>query len=531
MKWKRIVCLLMLFALFPAAGHAQTLDEWNRSCRRKMSQTTTVYSGADPTRAIDTIQAGTYVQVGSRTDLRSYITYMKSDGVLRSGFVATGTVGSAVISFTDANGDRQGMQELEYYDLYGNGTPPGAKMDPVYTGHTDYSTFDPYQKNPTEDAAPGAAETSSPAAPQPTAPAQSKTQSWSGTLEEWNRSCRNKTICETEVYSDGDVTRLKTTIPANTYVKVHSITTWAHISYRTATGQSGYGLVKPECIGAAVIFFTDADGDRRGIQELQYYEMYGHNPPPGGVLDKPLPGGNGETVGKPASSGRDETTDQTSASSSTSTGKTSSTAKPTTKTAKKTASTDAQASAVVWTGKQVDVVRLGTQTSIVRHEGEEIEVPTAELKFPGNVSSDKRIASIYAPKTGKCSLREKASDKGELIQKCKAGRLVVVLEYRWKWSKILCEGQTGYVLTACLEFHPADEAPIGQGVLHYNGKTTGRRVFAIRNAADSQSAVVGDWRIGAQVLVFAKKGVWYEIEADGQRGWVRDKYLKMDENE
>ncbi len=259
--------------------------------------------------------------------------------------------------------------------------------------------------------------------------------------------------------------------------------------------------------------------------------MYGNNPPPGGVLDKPLPGGNGETVGKPASSGRDETTDQTTTSSSTSTGKTTSTTKPTTKTTTKTtASTDESKVEVVWMGKQVKIVCLGTQTSIVRHEGEEIEVPTAELEFPGNVSSDKRIASIYAQRTGKCSLRKKASENATVLKKCKTGHLVLVLEYGRKWSKICYEDQVGYVLTSCLNFYPADEEPIGTGVLHYNGKTTGKRTFAIRTIADSSCAVVGDWRIGSEVLVFAEEGVWFEIELDGQRGWVRDKYLTLNNN-
>ena len=99
-------------------------------------------------------------------------------------------------------------------------------------------------------------------------------------LYEWNRSCRRKTICETKIYSDSDTTRVIATIPANTYVKVHGATDqWADISYKTASGQSGSGLAKPDCIGSAVISFTDANGERQGIQELQYYEMYGKNPP------------------------------------------------------------------------------------------------------------------------------------------------------------------------------------------------------------------------------------------------------------
>ena len=110
-------------------------------------------------------------------------------------------------------------------------------------------------------------------------------------LYEWNRSCRRKTICTTKVYSGGDTNRVIAVLPPNTYVKPGFGTDeWLPITYRTASGKSGSGLAKPECIGYAVVSFTDANGDRRGIQELQYYEMYGNNPVPGATMDEPYPG-------------------------------------------------------------------------------------------------------------------------------------------------------------------------------------------------------------------------------------------------
>lgn len=177
-------------------------------------------------------------------------------------------------------------------------------------------------------------------------------------LYEWTRSCRRKTICTTKINSIGDETRLIATIPANTYVKVHGQYKWAEISYVTSSGQSGRGLADPACIGSAVIFFTDAEGDRRGIQELQYYEMYGKNPPPGGVLDKPLPGGNGETVGAPIG-GTDDTEDNgaterettSGGATSTSTSKKNNTTKTTTE---KTTISDVNTD-VMWQGNKATV--------------------------------------------------------------------------------------------------------------------------------------------------------------------------------
>lgn len=357
------VLALILLCGMVSPAKADKLYEWNRSCRRKMSQTTTVYSSADPSRAVDTIPAGTYVDVGSRTDLRSYITYMKSDGVLRSGFVATNTVGSAVISF------------------------------------------------------------------------------------------------------------------------------------------------------------TDADGDRRGIQELQYYEMYGHNPPPGGVLDKPLPGGNGETVGKPLPDGNDETPDKPANSGSTANRKNDA----------KKAVVPAPNADVFYQGSKVSVKTWGFYHSVILVDGKEQTVPTFALTFSEKVEEDKRVAFIYAPRTGRCYLRAKASGKGDILDKCPAGTVVQVVKYGKSYCQIIFEGQAGYVQTACLIFaDPEAEQPVAHQ-LSYNGKMTGAAQVPIRSDRSNDSASVMKLRSGTEVAVFAKSGKWYEVEYEGMHGYVHQNFLRMEE--
>ena len=298
----------------------------------------------------------------------------------------------------------------------------------------------------------------------------------------------------------------------------------------TSSGQSGRGLADPACIGSAVIFFTDANGDRRGIQELQYYEMYGKNPPPGGVLDKPLPGGNGETVGEPVSKGNAETTDKSTTSGSTSTTKKSSsttkttTTKPTTT---KPATSDVNTD-VLWQGELISVKTWGFHSSVILVDGKEQIVPTHELTFSEKADAAKRVAYIHAPRTGRCYLRAKGSDKGDILDKCPAGTVVQVIKYGKNYCQIVFEGQVGYVQTACLKFANPKVEPMCTWQLSYNGKMTGNAQVPIRNDKSNDSASVMKLRSGTEVTVFAKSGNWYEIEYEGMHGYVHKNFLILD---
>lgn len=337
-------------------------------------------------------------------------------------------------------------------------------------------------------------------------------------LYEWNRSCRRKTICETKIYSGGDTNRLKAVIPANTYVKVHGGATdkWVEISYKTASGESGIGLADPKCIGSAVIVYTDSEGGRWGMQELQYYEKYGNNPPPGCVLDEPLPGGNGETVGKPVDTGNPETEDTSSNKNTTK--------KNSTK-EKNVTATGTVSKAVKWQDSGVTVRTLGLVSSVIVADGKAQTILTAELQFSDDVPDGKRLASILAPRTGRCYLRAKASSKGDVIGKCKAGTVVQVVKYGKNYCQIVYEGQVGYVQTACLTFLDPSADVLGTTVLTYNGRATGAAQVPIRNTASNDSCIIVKLRSGTEVTVMAKAGKWYEIAYEGLHGFVHESFM------
>lgn len=179
--------------------------------------------------------------------------------------------------------------------------------------------------------------------------------------------------------------------------------------------------------------------------------------------------------------------------------------------------------------KTVTLSRLGVLTSSIIRDGVTEEIATRELSFGGDVPAEQAIAVIHAPQSGKCTLREGASDEAKAIQKSKAGTVVSVLEYGRKYCKINDNGTVGYVQTSCLKFYGGEVESLGVGTLTYKGKATGKTTINVRGDAKKGSARITEWKTGTEVIVFDLRDGWYEIEHDGIHGYVMDDFLTMKE--
>lgn len=82
--------------------------------------------------------------------------------------------------------------------------------------------------------------------------------------------------------------------------------------------------------------------------------------------------------------------------------------------------TDTQASN---SGTSVGIVELGRTSSKIQYQGKTVSVSTSDLTFSENVPENKKLATIYAPRTGKASLRQTASSKGTLLKNAKQAPL------------------------------------------------------------------------------------------------------------
>lgn len=366
------------------------------------------------------------------------------------------------------------------------------------------------------------------------------------TQEEWNLSCNYKTSRSVDMYQypnhQGDYLGI---LPANTYVVIQStMDGYKGVSWKR-DGRSGYGWVEAGALVRCTSTVRGSSGYADSVHELDpnhdsilaskpvinvadsllkqgdkdYSDLTFENPNSSSAAAAQQTAGRGEKVEaeKPAAS----TAPVQSASKNS--GKTSASTK------KNSAEKQEEAEEAAEASVQIGLVQLGAYTSVIEYEGRELTVPTAELQFSADVPEDKQVAYIHAPRSGKCSLRAKASDNAQVLVKCKAGTVVQVVSYGKNYCRIVYEGQVGYVQTACLKFLDTTAEPMCTWPLSYNGKMTGNAEVPIRNDKSNDSAIIVKLRSGTEVTVFSKSGAWYEVEHEGLHGFVHKNFLRMEE--
>lgn len=179
------------------------------------------------------------------------------------------------------------------------------------------------------------------------------------------------------------------------------------------------------------------------------------------------------------------------------------------------------------TGEEARVVSLGSYTCQVLVDGEEITVPSSDVVFNSKQSDKEQLALIYAPRTGKVTMRATASSKGKSLGQVEAGTLVGVVEQGDNFSKVIVNHKAVYVLTSCLDYANAiqTEAP-GRGVIQLPSGKSG--TVRVRTQPDGSSAEITKWNTGLGVDIISDAGDWYEVEVNGLRGYVLAEYVLLD---
>lgn len=176
--------------------------------------------------------------------------------------------------------------------------------------------------------------------------------------------------------------------------------------------------------------------------------------------------------------------------------------------------------------KQVSLETLGIMECEIFDGEQFMSVATASISWETEADDKERLAVICAPRTGKCTLRAKASSSAKSLGSVEAGRIVAVLNVGDKFSRIVADGKEGYVLTDVLSFYAA--APMGsygQAVLIYQGRTDSSATISLYTAPDA-TRKIRQFRVGNQVMTGDVRGSWTEIEIDGWCGFVKSEYLK-----
>lgn len=172
-------------------------------------------------------------------------------------------------------------------------------------------------------------------------------------------------------------------------------------------------------------------------------------------------------------------------------------------------------------------VQLGTWTSVVEYQGQVIAIPTIDLVAGSDVPTEQRLATILAPSNGKCTMRELALEDSRPLQTVMAGTIVVVLAPGDGWTLVWVNGQGGYVRTECLQFHAPVTEIVGHAVVVRDGRTDGKQTVTLHHIPSSYAPKLVSWPTGTQVTVLAAENGWCEVEANGVRGFIRERHLMM----
>lgn len=336
--------------------------------------------------------------------------------------------------------------------------------------------------------------------------------------EEFELSCMLKTANASAVYDgkwseESEMGNVFTSIPAGTYVKVHGTfrDTWKDITFcQNGVKMRGWAEVRTVAATSSVrnsggmldsVHEKDPDYDAKMQQ---------------GTVEVDIREGWTIYENDPFTEDLEHITPEEAAARAGQYGKTGST---TSKSGQKTATTSSATTTGATTtksgttSKSTATVRTSTKSTAVTLRAKLRRVSGKEAP------EDLLTAFVYAPSSGRASLREAADNSSKVLAQCTAGTVVTVLEIGKTHSKVDVDGQVGYLRNDCLGYSAVKEGQVLTGIL------VGGSNINVRGGADKDSYRIGQWPSGTQVTVYGVHGNWCEVEFNGVHGWVATKYV------
>ena len=168
---------------------------------------------------------------------------------------------------------------------------------------------------------------------------------------------------------------------------------------------------------------------------------------------------------------------------------------------------------------------IGTNTCLVEENGTVSKVKTITLPFgESNAKANRRVAYTKATAEGSIPLLSEPKPKSRVLGYLKSGTLVGVIKTGSNYCRVFVDGVVGCIGTNQMTFVTVDKSPMGTGVLTVNG------IIAADTSVNILSAAVKGYLVdalpcGQKVDIWEKKGNYYQIEANGLRGWVHQTNL------
>ena len=111
------------------------------------------------------------------------------------------------------------------------------------------------------------------------------------------------------------------------------------------------------------------------------------------------------------------------------------------------------------------------------------------------------------------------------------GSMAFVIGITDKQYYIAWKDSFGFINKESAELLPVSEDSFRTGLITLNGKTAGTSPITVRKEPSAKAKSIGEWKPGTPVAVLYDKGEFYFVEGKGLRGWVHQKYLKLEGEE
>ena len=177
-----------------------------------------------------------------------------------------------------------------------------------------------------------------------------------------------------------------------------------------------------------------------------------------------------------------------------------------------------------------NIVQLGSKWTIVRDGEENKVVETASISFSEKVKAKDQLAVIYASRKGEVTMHTQPRVNSSVLCKIPTGTVVAVLKKGNNYTRIFYDGMVGCVLSTTIRTLDMTKEPVGTGILTYDGRVIRGQDINVRSGPSGQARILESWVTGTEVQVWSHQKSFYEIEYQGIRVYVNDRFLTVTEN-
>ena len=172
--------------------------------------------------------------------------------------------------------------------------------------------------------------------------------------------------------------------------------------------------------------------------------------------------------------------------------------------------------------RNAELITFGTLRSTVQADGKVLTVPTADLIWRRETEAP-MAAYVVSKKTALL-----LDSGGAQIGRVARGALLPLIAREENRFCVRAEGRLGYLAAEDAEAVPVPPEDFREGTVHIDGTTTGRSNVGFRRSPLANSTQIGYWPTGTRVAVLDEKDGFYLAEADGKRGWLLPRNVRLD---